>query len=268
MNLALGGFDVLEEQWQDVNQWFSKWIQQLPDQQKQLTLEAIDQVVHYLSNFSHQKKRCLEMEQDILMEARIFNEDIEHIEDLSHLSTRQLEYISQKYVNKYQMYALVEGGVAGIGHPLGIALDFPALLMLNIRMVHYIASSFGYSIQHINEQMTAMHVLFGASLYENYRETIFEGLLEQTRAADDNPYLMLENEAMIPQEWLETLAKQWLKAITLYGLKKSSKKGYSIFGMALGARLNYVFTKQVAQFATKFYLERRLSSMEEIENEA
>jgi hypothetical protein len=238
---------------EEVDEWFSKWIQQLPQQQKENVIEIVDQLILNLSNFYQQKSKIEEAERKILIEGRLFDATIDSIQEMGQLSLHQLEYIEEKFKSKYSLYSLIEGGVAGVGHPLLLLFDLPALLSINMKMIQSISSTYGYSLRYPQEQILALKVLHAATLSRTYRDEAWEWIVQQYLEEDEYSLHIQEHETVIQPEWLETLAKQWVKAIGLYGMKKASKKSFPIIGMALGANLNYRFTKQVAQFASQFY---------------
>jgi hypothetical protein len=237
----------------EINDWFSNWIMKLPQQQRETVVEIVDQLILHLSNFYHQKSKMEETEKKLLIEARLFDSSISSIQEMGQLSQAQLEYIEEKFTSKYTLYSLIEGGVAGIGHPLLLFFDLPALLSINMKMIQSIASTYGYSLRYPQEQVLALKVLHAATLSKSYQDGAWEWIVQQYLDKDEFSLYILEHETVIQPEWLETLAKQWIKAIGLYSMKKASKKSFPIFGIALGANLNYQFTKQVAQFASRFY---------------
>lgn len=237
----------------EVNDWFSNWMQQLPKKQQETMVEIVDQLVLHLSNLYQQKTRIEEVEKKILMEGRLFNSEIDIISEMDQLSLHHLEYIEEKFKSKYSLYSLIEGGVAGLGHPLCLLFDFPALLSINMKMIHSISSTYGFSLQYPSEQVLALKVLHAASLSQKYQNEAWEWIIQQYEQEEEYSLYIHEQETIIQPEWLETLAKQWIKALGLYGMKKMSKNGIPILGIALGANLNYKFTKQVAGFASEFY---------------
>lgn len=238
---------------EEVNQRFSEWMQQLPSEYQTIAVDILDKVVLALANFSQQQAKIADAERKVLIEARLFEESIETIADMHQLSVHQLEFLENKYRSKYGQYALLEGGLAGLGHPLGLLLDFPALLTINLRMVHSIASTYGYSLRYPPEQILALKVLHAGSLPSAYEEEVWEWLLEKLHSQDEFAPFYVGEETIIQPEWLQTLAKQWLKSAGLYGLKKVSKNKLSIVGALIGAGANYQFTDQVGRFASRFY---------------
>jgi hypothetical protein len=237
----------------EVNDWFSNWMNQLPQKQQETMVEIVDQLILHLSNLYQQKTRIEEIEKKILIEGRLFNSEIDIISEMDQLSLHQLEYIEEKFKSKYSLYSLIEGGVAGIGHPLCLLFDFPALLSINMKMVHSISSTYGFSLLYPSEQILALKVLHASSLSQKYHSEAWEWIVQQYEQEEEYSLYMHGQETIIQPEWLETLAKQWIKALGLYGMRKASKSKFPVLGIALGANLNYKFTKQVASFASEFY---------------
>jgi hypothetical protein len=246
----------------ELDGWFAKWIQQIPEDKKHLVVDVMDQVLYHLSNSYQSSARSEGIEQKILREARLFQSDLEQITDMQRLSFHEAEYIEEALKNKHYMYALTEGGVAGTGHPLLLIMDFPALLMINMNMVHHIASTYGYSLKIPTEQLLALKVLHAAVLPKSYRQPAWEWLMHQYNDDDEWSLYVHDSETLVQPEWLETLAKQWVKSMVLYGIRKTSKKKMSWLGIGLAALSNYQFTKQVGEFASHFYRYRFLDAQE------
>lgn len=252
---------------EEINQKFSAWIEQLPGEYQAIAIDVLDKAILTLANFSQQQTKIREEEQKIVIEARLFDQDVMEIHDLQRLSLNQLEYLESKAKSKYKQYALIEGGVAGLGHPLGLLLDFPALLTINLKMVQAMASTYGYSLRYPPEQLLALKVLHAGSLPQAYEEEAWSWLMEELHSQDEFAPFYVGEETIIQREWLQTLAKQWLKTLGLYGLKKISKTKYSLIGALIGAGSNYQFTHQVGSFASRFYRYRfQLEHAEKLAN--
>lgn len=247
----------------ELNQWLFSWLETLPTETKKRLANMMEHLVIYLSHFFHKNSQCDQVEQEILMEARMFQPELERFEQLPTLDFYRLQYMERKLSSRYPYYALLEGGLSGTGHPLLLAVDFPALLAINLKMVHYIASAYGYSLRYPNEQILVLKVLHAASLPKPHREAAWKWLIGQRNGGETDLELSVwtDSQALIKEEWLETLVKQWLKALVLYGLKRSSKKNGSLLGMIVGASLNYYWTRDVARFASYFYRYRFLEEI-------
>ncbi|MDQ0168122.1 EcsC family protein [Bacillus horti] len=250
---------------EELDKKFSEWMDLLPSEYQKIAVEAIDQVMFALANFCQQKAAVIETEHKIMVEARLFHEQIEAIEDMQKLSIQQLEFMESKIRSRFSKYALAEGGIAGLGHPLGLLLDFPALLTINLKMVQSIASTYGYSLRYPPEQALALKVLHAASLPKMYEEEAWSWLIAELydQLDEDFPFYQEDQGTIIQREWLQTLAKQWIKSIGLYGLKKATKQKYSIVGAVLAAGANYQFTTHIGQVASRFYQYRFQASKEE-----
>nr|WP_272899175.1 EcsC family protein [Caldalkalibacillus salinus] len=228
-------------------------MQKLPDEYKVMAVEVLDQLVLMLSQFCHKHHRLVETEKKILLEARLYDEEMTQIEELRRLKLSQRQYIEEKMKSRYVLYSLVEGGVAGTGNPVGLALDLPALLTINLKMIQAVANAYGYSLTSPPEQVLALKVLHAGTLSKAYHEDAWEWMVSEYHKGEEYPLYVTEHETVIQSEWLETIAKQWIKAMSLYSLKKASKKGVSVVGVLVGATLNAQFSKQVGEFASRFY---------------
>jgi len=245
---------------EELNEWFTKWVAKMPGDKKESIIELMDHMFFYLSSFFQQKEQTEELERKILLEARLFDPEIHSIHQMDQLALHQLEYLEEKWKRKYTMYALIEGGIAGIGHPFFLVADLPALLAINMKMIQAIASSYGYSLKSPAEQVILLQVLHAASLHEKMHGSAMEWL-EENFLDEEDALLAYRQDTVLQPEWLETLVKQWMKSLVLYGMKKTTKNSFSILGVALGANLNYQFSKRVAQFSSEFYRKRFLHEM-------
>lgn len=252
-----GGIDLIKQA--ELNQWFSNWVNQLPEEKRQIATEIVDQIVYYMTSTYINMPRLETMEADILRQARPFQANLTHISAMKQLSMSEVEYVESKYKNKYSLYALAEGGIAGLGKPLLLMLDFPALMTINLNLVHRIASCHGYSLKVPTENLLALKVLHAASLPKIYRREAWEWLLNHYHSDEFELHANIaENDQIMRPEFLETMAKQWVKSIALFGMRKINKNRSSILAMAIGANINYQFTNKIARFSSYFYRYRLL----------
>lgn len=242
-----------EGKWEEVDRTFAEWIQGIPDEYKAAVLEVMDQCIINISHFCQKQEKIEEQERKLLIEVRLLNPNIQTIQEMRTLSAHQLEYLAEKYRSRYCVYSLVQGGVSGIGHPLGLVADIPALLILNLNMIQSISGTYGYSLTSPYEQMLALKVLLSGTLSKSYHEAAWNWILDQYHDPDEFAVYVGQNGTIVQQEWLETLAKQLMKGFGLYGLRKVSGKKLSLLGIAAGAAYNYAFTKDVGDFALRFY---------------
>lgn len=253
---AFGG--LLMEKKGEVKETFNRWLERLPEKEKHTFLEILDQLLIHLANFLQKGSKSLEVEEKILLEGRLFVPDLYSIGDMTRIPFYQLEYIEEKFTSRFRLYSLMQGGATGLGHPLVLALDLPALITINLQMIQYIAGTYGYSLRSPGEQLIALQVLYGASLPKQYTAQAWQWLVSKVERESEEHLLFHREQHVIQEEWLETLAKHLLKSLLLLGLRKTSKKGISLLGILLGANTNYTFTKQVAQFTSYFYRYRCL----------
>lgn len=252
--------NFMNEKKDELHLAFQNWLQVLPREQKLAFLDIVDQLVIQLATFFHKKTRCAEVENRILMEGRRVVPELNSISEMAKVPYYQLEYIEEKFKSKFQLLSLFQGGVSGLGHALTIALDFPILLAINLKIVQYIAGVYGYSMRSPKEQMIALHILYAVTLPKHYRQEAWEWIVAKLEETEQMDLLIVNEETMIQEEWLETLAKHWLKSMVLYGLNKGARKGRSLVGILLGANLNYSFTKHASQFASYLYRYRFLQA--------
>src|SRR5690606_41829188 len=88
---------VFAEKKEEVQETFHKWLQRLPEEQKQTFLDVLDQLIIQLANFLQKGSKSLEVEQKILVEGRMFEPELHSITDMQRIPFHQLEYIEEKF---------------------------------------------------------------------------------------------------------------------------------------------------------------------------
>lgn len=198
----------------------------------------------------------------ILSAGRIYNVDIENIEDLRVLNIDQLQYIAQQQISRHRLYSFAQGGLSGTGGALLLGADIPAIAVINLRVVQLIAIVYGYEVNHPFEMMTALKVFHTATLPTRMQGQGWEQLMNELNEADDY-YFYDGDEDLTDISWLEQPIKHILKATAIVLLRKKTLQGVPFIGMAIGAGMNYGLTRKVTDFAHKYYQYRYILEKEE-----
>lgn len=193
----------------------------------------------------------------ILAAGRIFNGNIESIEDMKNLTIDQLQYIAEQQIARHRLYSFAQGGLSGTGGTLLLGTDIPAIAVINIRVVQLIAMTYGYEVNNPFEMMTSLKVFHSATLPSRLQGKGWKQLLIELRETDEY-YFYNGKDELTNITWLEQPLKQLLKALTIVLFRRKTLQGIPVVSMAIGAGMNYQLTRKVTDFAHKYYQLRYL----------
>ncbi|WP_018921734.1 EcsC family protein [Salsuginibacillus kocurii] len=243
--------------------WTKDTFERLSKQKQQSVLDRIDQFLFYAQSITLNTKLHQEAEERLINAARVFQSDIQQIEDLGQLRLEQLNYLLLQQTAKQRLLSLGQGGAAGFGGPLLLGTDLICMLLINLRTVQLTAMTYGYDLRSPYELMTALSVFHAASLPKGAREEAWKGL--QERMGDEiDPYFYDEEEDIIDANWLQQPLRQAVKAVVLSSLRKKAIQGLPVIGMAVGATINYRFSQQVSTIARHYYEKRWIIDKERL----
>ncbi|AMM94191.1 ABC transporter substrate-binding protein [Peribacillus simplex] len=245
----------------DLSALYDKWLEQgfelLPDNVQQQFFEKLDTWLFHLHAMVQSSQIQIDARERILASARLFKEDIETLDDLNHLSIDQLNYIANQHIAKHRLYSFAQGGVSGSGSLLLLGSDIPAMTVINVRIVQLIAMSYGVEVNTPFEMMMALKVFNAGAMPKRLQGMAWEELIREVQNADDD-YFYLGIEELTNPTWMEQPLKQLLKAISITVFRKKLVRGIPFISMAIGAGANYQMTRNVSEFAQKFYQYRYL----------
>ncbi|MDW7614087.1 EcsC family protein [Peribacillus simplex] len=245
----------------DLSALYDKWLEQgfdlLPDNVQQQFFEKLDTWLFHLHAMVQSSQIQIDARERILASARLFKEDIETLDDLNHLSIDQLNYIANQHIAKHRLYSFAQGGVSGSGSLLLLGSDIPAMTVINVRIVQLIAMSYGVEVNTPFEMMMALKVFNAGAMPKRLQGMAWEELIREVQNAEDD-YFYLGIEELTNPTWMEQPLKQLLKAVSITVFRKKLVRGIPFISMAIGAGANYQMTRNVSEFAQKFYQYRYL----------
>ncbi|MDQ7860899.1 EcsC family protein [Peribacillus frigoritolerans] len=142
----------------------------------------------------------------ILASARVFNEEIETLSDLNHLSIDQLNYIANQHIAKHRLYSFAQGGMSGSGGLLLLGSDIPAMTVINVRIVQLIAMSYGVEVNTPFEMMLALKVFNAGAMPKRLQGIAWEELIREVQTAEDDYFYLGIEE--IDKPYLDGTAAQ------------------------------------------------------------
>jgi hypothetical protein len=265
-----------EQIWEEINAWeqnyftyeptdfgrtYEKWatrqMELLSADMQEKIGEYVDSVLFHIHALIQNSQFQLDMKQRLLSEARVFRDDIFEIQDLQKCTIDQLSYMADQQIARNRLLSLSQGGLAGTGGLLFLGTDFPAMVALGIRSVQSIAMHYGYDIQKPSEMMRSLKVYHAATMPKRFQQEKWDELMEEIREEDD-PIFYAGTDVISDISWMSHPVQQIVKMMAILLLRKKLTQGLPIFGMALGAVMNYQQSRKVTEIAHKFYQKRYL----------
>ena len=249
----------------DLAVMYEKWLEQgfslLPEEVQQQFFEKLDTWLFHLHAMIQGSQVQMDARDRILASARVFNEEIEGLEDLHALTIDQLNYIANQHIAKHRLYSFAQGGLSGRGGMLLLGSDIPAMSVINIRTVQLIAMSYGHEVNSPFEMMLSLKVFNAGAMPKRLQGAAFLELIHEVDTPEDD-YLYLGADELTNPTWMEQPLKQLMKAVSISMFRKKLIGGLPIISMAIGAGANYQMTRKVSEFAQKFYQYRHLKHKE------
>lgn len=262
--------------WNEISEWqeklyqyeptdlaalYDKWLEQgfalLPENVQQQFFEKLDTWLFHLHAMVQSSQVQIDARERILASARVFNEEVETLSDLNHLSIDQVNYIANQHIAMHRLYSFAQGGMSGSGGLLLLGSDIPAMTVINVRVVQLIAMSYGVEVNTPFEMMLALKVFNAGAMPKRLQGIAWEELIREVQTAEDD-YFYLGIEELTNPTWMEQPLKQLLKALSIAVFRKKLVRGIPFISMAIGAGSNYQMTRNVSEFAQKFYQYRYL----------
>ena len=245
----------------DLSVLYDKWLELtfslLPDYTKETLFSKLDQWLFHLHGLVQSSQFQMDARERILVTARVFNEDILTITDLKQLTIDQLDYIANQQMVKHRLYSFAQGGVSGSGGIVLLGGDLPAMAVINIRVVQLVAMTYGYEVNTPVEMMLALKVFHAGMMPKRLQGVAWGNLVEETKTKEDD-YFYVGNEELTNKSWLEQPLKQVLKSVAITMFRNKRFQGIPLISMAIGAGSNYGITRNISEFAQKFYQYRYL----------
>ncbi|KAB7705904.1 EcsC family protein [Bacillus aerolatus] len=250
----------------DFQYTYSKWLnaalEAIPEEALSAFFAQLDGVLFHMHSLLQGSQFQNEARERILTSARVFREDVEAIADLKKLTLDQIRYLSSQQASRHRLYSLIQGGITGTGGAVPLSTDFAAMVVLNLRAVQVTAMSYGYDPQLPFEMVASLKVFHAATLPNRLKAEGWQELLLELEGSDQF-YFYNETEQLTDPTWMEGPVKQLgkLLAITLFKNKKMSN--LPLISLAIGAGTNYRLTKNITDFAEKYYQYRWLQEKKE-----
>ncbi|MDZ5472514.1 EcsC family protein [Bacillus sp. 31A1R] len=233
----------------------------LPEQTQKQFFSMLDNWLFHLHALIQGSQLQHDAKQRILSSGRIFNPNIENIDDLKMLNIDQLRYIAEQQIARHRLYSFAQGGLSGTGGTIFLGADMPAMAVINLRVVQLIAMTYGFEVNRPFEMMTSLKVFHSSTLPLRMQNFGWEELMNDLNQTEDY-YFYEGNEELTNITWFEQPIKQILKGLAIILFKNKSFQGLPLVSMAIGASTNYQLTRKVTEFSHKYYQMRYLLEKE------
>lgn len=235
----------------------------LPEGVQRQFFSVIDTWLFHLHGIIQGSQLQMDAKERIKQAGRIFNKEIEEIEDMSSLSIDQLQYIAEQQIARHRFYSFAQGGLAGTGETLLLGADIPSMAIINLRAVQLIAMTYGYEINTPYEMMTSLKVFHIGTLPPRIQKEGWSLLIEEL-PVDNSHYFYKGKEEITDINWIEQPVQQLFKGMVIALFRKRMIQGIPLVSMAIGAGANYQLTRKVTDLAHKYYQYRYLKAKEEL----
>jgi hypothetical protein len=240
------------------DKWLNRTFSQLSNDQQNEFFARVDGWLFHLHALIHSSQSQLDARNRILSSARLFDETIEYIEDLRKLSIDQLMYIAENQIARHRLYSFVQGGATGAGGFLFLSIDFPVMIAINLKAVQIIATSYGYNVNRPYEMMLALKVFHASILPLRMQQAAWYDLVHDIKKSEEEPFFYEGVDEVIDSGSLLVVLKQSIKMFVIHSARRKLIQGIPIIGVAVGSVFNYRLTRNVTDFAHRFYQMRYL----------
>lgn len=245
----------------DFENAYDKWIDQafslLPDSLQIQFFEKIDGWLFHLNSLLRGSQLQSEAPERILSVARSMNGNIHTLSDLRKLSVDKLTYLAEQQAARHRLYSLIQGGMTGSGKVVWVSSDFLAMLVINLRAIQLTAMSFGYDVQSPAGLLETLKVYHTATIPDRLKMFGWEDLMHDLKKEEEEYYYDIP-ERVTDQTWIDEPLKQVLKTALIVMFSKKKISGQPLLSMVIGAGINYRTTRNITDFALKYYQYKHL----------
>lgn len=175
--------------------------------------------------------------------------------DIFQLNLEDVDKVVGWLAAKYKGVALVEGAGTGATGAIGLAVDIPALITLNLRAIGEYATYYGFDIERQEERLFALNILGLASSPNDASKAL--AMAQLVRIAQDvakkATWEKLERYAFVK------VVQQIAKTLGIRLTKAKLAQAIPAAGAAIGGGFNAYFTMKVCDAAYYLYRERFLA---------
>ncbi|WP_409297233.1 EcsC family protein [Peribacillus sp. SCS-26] len=242
--------------------FYDKWLEQgfsmLPESVTDQFFSKFDNWLFHMNAFIQGSQIQHDARESILAAARIFDSSVNTLNDMKNLSIDQLIYIADQQIARHRFYSFTQGSVSGTGETLLLGSDIPAITLINLRLVQLIAMTYGNEVNTPYELMLTLKAFHAGTMPKRMQRQMWEEMAADAKL--DDTFFYAGREELTNVTWLEQPIRQILKALAISTFRRRLVKGLPLVSMAIGGAANYRLTRNVSEFAHRFYQYRYLSA--------
>lgn len=239
------------------DKYIERSFQLLPLKTREQFLSSLDNWLFHLHALIQGSELQMDAKERILASGRIFQDDIQTIEEMRSLTIDQLQYIAGQQIARHRLYSFAQGGMSGTGGTILLGADIPGMAVINLRVVQLIAMTYGIEVNTPYEMMTALKVFNASTLPLRLQSEGWEELMNDLQHTSER-YFYEGTEDLANTAWIDQLLKQGLKGLAIMVFRKKLIQGIPFISMAIGAGTNYQLTRKVTDFTHRYYQMRFL----------
>lgn len=180
---------------------------------------------------------------------------INDIENIFQLELKDIDKVVGWLAAKYKGIALVEGVGTGATGAIGLTVDIPALITLNLRAIGEYATYYGFDISRQEERLFALNILGLASSPNDASKAL--AMAQLVRIAQDTAKKTLWKD--LEKYAFVKVVQQIAKTLGIRLTKAKLAQTIPVAGAAIGGGFNAYFTMKVCDAAYYLYRERFLA---------
>lgn len=183
------------------------------------------------------------------------HENVRSHSDIVNLPLEDVDKVVGWLAAKYKGIAAAEGAGAGAVGAVGLVVDIPALIALNLRAVGEYAAYYGFDTTRQEERLFALNTLGLASSPTDASKAL--AMAQLVRLAQDVAKKVTWNE--LEKSVFVKLVQEIAKALGIRLTKAKLAQAIPMVGAAVGGGFNAYFTSKVCDAAYQLYRERFLA---------
>lgn len=251
-------FEHEPKQWEKLyDNWINQAFSLIPAPVQGEIFAKLDDWLFHLNSLLRGTQLQNEAFERILRAAQSIDERVNEYTDMQSLPVSQLTFIAEQQAAKHRLYSLIQGGLTGSGQNVFMSSDFFALLVIHLRSIQLIAMSFGNNVQSPVDLHETLKVFTVAMMPDRMKSEGLEILIEDLRK-DDKSFYLSDQQYLADISWIDEPLKHVLKVAFISMMNKKKPSRLKWLSIATGACINYKTTRQVTDFAIKYYQMKHL----------
>ena len=207
--------------------------------------QASDRVMQFLNTLNETSIWTYE-EEDLLKEARRQGLSENALEALREQPLERLDPLARHFFKQNTILAAIEGGGTGLGGAVLITADIPLLFTINLRLIQQIAGSYGFPLGRPDYRFLVLSIYNAAAAATQVakNDAMREVSVAAATLASGSKY-----QGRPPSGTVRDQSRNLSREIAKNLVGRKLAQTIPIAGAAVGAGVNYWFTKQTAETA-------------------